>query len=339
MNDHSSNKERNLVSIIVPIYNLDPYLKRCITSLRDQTHTNLQIILVDDGSTDHSAETCDRYAKKDKRIKVIRKHNGGVSSARNAGLQAAKGNYVCFVDADDYVAPQYVELLLQSVLETNADIAVCGLQRVTDTRSLSAEAAVPGVLNGDSALARMLISDDVSEIAIWNKIFKSDLLVGVTFPTDKIYSEDVDVIYRLYRRAVKVSYIGDILYNYFQRETSVTNKGFTRDGFNSTEVADAIVEDIKINKPGLLSAAYKFRLRFTFTLLGEICRSEAPDLGSLRVLTQWARKHIGRIVTDRYVPVGGKLRLLILILGARTYVGVSRVLNRPASGSRMVAGK
>ena len=120
----------DLISVIVPIYNVEKYINRCIDSIIEQTYTNLEIILVDDGSTDNSGSICDEYAKKDNRIKVIHKENGGVSSARNVGLDTAIGQYITFVDSDDYIEKKYCEILLKTLKKQKADCVACGYNRI-----------------------------------------------------------------------------------------------------------------------------------------------------------------------------------------------------------------
>lgn len=118
----------NLISVIVPVYKVEKYIKKCIESIINQTYENLEIILVDDGSPDNCGKICDEYAKKDKRIKVIHKENGGVSSARNLGLEKSNGQYITFIDSDDWIEEEYCEILLTTLKEQNADCAICRLQ-------------------------------------------------------------------------------------------------------------------------------------------------------------------------------------------------------------------
>lgn len=124
------NTEKKLISVMVPVYNVAPYITNCLESLIHQTYTNLEIILVDDGSTDNSLEICQEYAKKDKRIKVIHKENGGLSTARNAGLDVATGDYYSFVDSDDYISTRFYEIMLNVALEHSADIVECDYNKI-----------------------------------------------------------------------------------------------------------------------------------------------------------------------------------------------------------------
>ena len=126
----------NLISVIVPVYNIEAYLRKCIDSILAQTYTNLEIILVDDGSTDNSGEICNEYAAKDARIRVIHKGNGGLSSARNTGIDIATGKYIGFVDSDDYLAPDMYEKLLGAIVNNHADISVCNVHHVDENEEL-----------------------------------------------------------------------------------------------------------------------------------------------------------------------------------------------------------
>ena len=126
--------KEELISVIVPIYNVEQYLEKCIESIISQTYKNLQIILIDDGSNDKSGKICNKYAEKDKRVVVIHKENAGVSEARNTGLDNAKGEWITFVDADDWIEEEYCQRLYNLVIETNSDVALCGYNRVVGTK-------------------------------------------------------------------------------------------------------------------------------------------------------------------------------------------------------------
>jgi glycosyltransferase involved in cell wall biosynthesis len=216
-----------LVSIIVPIYKVEPYLRRCLDSIVNQTYTNLEIILVDDGSPDGCPQICDEYAAKDERIVVIHKKNGGLSDARNAGLDICKGEYISFVDSDDWVEEQYVEILFDLLTKENADIAICSYNSFTN------EIELPQFfLNGDikyvcwdshETLTRLCAEDTPGLMAIWGKLFKRKLFDNIRFPKGKLY-EDAYVNYKLYSLADKIFYINLILCHYRVRKDSIMGK-------------------------------------------------------------------------------------------------------------------
>ena len=162
------------VSIVVPVYGVEQYIGTCIESLQAQTYENLEILLVDDGGKDASGQICDRYGAEDLRIKVIHKSNGGAASARNAGLDAATGEYICFVDGDDAVHPDYVRSLLTALTDHNADIAVCGFRHWSRTGAQPVDCNNTGEYTGQEYLLRFL--RDWSCSLLWNKIYRRDVI-------------------------------------------------------------------------------------------------------------------------------------------------------------------
>lgn len=140
---------KDLVSVVIPIYNVEKYLRKCIETVIDQTYTNIEIILVNDGSTDNSLQICNQFKEKDKRIKVINKKNGGLSDARNVGIKNAQGKYICFIDSDDFISEKYIEELHNLIVENKAQIAVCGFENVNEFgKSISKKEIISQVISG-----------------------------------------------------------------------------------------------------------------------------------------------------------------------------------------------
>lgn len=167
-----------LVSIIVPVYNVEKYIDECIRSLICQSYSNLEIILIDDASPDSCGEICDRWAEQDPRIRVIHKKNGGAASARNAGIDAATGDYICFVDSDDAVLPEYVQTLVQALEHSSADAAVCGFSFWSKAEETAcAIATLPGVYGCEEYMLRFL--QDWSCSLLWNKMFKKETIGAI----------------------------------------------------------------------------------------------------------------------------------------------------------------
>ena len=209
-----------LVSVIVPIYKVEPYLRRCLDSLVNQTYTNLEIILVDDGSPDGCPQICDEYASKDKRIVVIHKKNGGLSDARNAGLDICKGKYISFVDSDDWVDKEYIEKLINIATKENADITN-GENIKTDqiVRKQNTESTTK-TYSSQEALVHLFSQRHIAYIVSWGKIYKQNLFSTFRFPVGKFH-EDEFTTYILFGSAQKIAYTTRILYYYFQRPNSI----------------------------------------------------------------------------------------------------------------------
>ena len=175
-----------LISVIVPIYKVEKYLHKCIDSILAQTYTNLEIILVDDGSPDNCGKICDEYAAKDSRIKVIHQPNGGLSAARNAGLDIATGDYIGFVDSDDYIAPDMYEKLYNALVKNDADMAICDYQRFGNELPYDEMSLTTEVITGLQAMEKQNTVINCSFVVAWSKLYKSFIFSNVRFPVGKI---------------------------------------------------------------------------------------------------------------------------------------------------------
>ncbi|MCM1086915.1 MAG: glycosyltransferase [Muribaculaceae bacterium] len=218
-------KQEERISVIVAIYNIEAYLERCVESLLGQSYQNLEIILVDDGSTDKSGRICDMLAAKDDRIVPLHKKNGGLANARNAGLAIAKGNYIGFVDGDDWVDKDMYEKLFGGLTEQGADLAICRYRRVYrgHTEDASIDRAV--VFEGLEALQAYVEEREEYDIqnAAWNKLYRRELLEDIRFPDGKWY-EDILFATTALTHAGKCVYLDSACYNYIiDREGSIMN--------------------------------------------------------------------------------------------------------------------
>lgn len=210
----------DLISVIVPVYKVEEYLDQCVKSIVGQTYKNLEIILVDDGSPDHCPIMCDRWAEKDSRIKVIHKENGGLSDARNAGLKVATGEYVAFIDSDDWVDENLYECLLTESKKCGAQIAACNIVRVyEDGRKETGVIYQQHVFNAEQAMETLSRGDGFCAVA-WNKLYQKSLFEGVQYPVGKLH-EDEFVTYRLVDRAETLVLCQNICYYYRQRDDSI----------------------------------------------------------------------------------------------------------------------
>ena len=217
------------VSIIVPVYNVSEYLDRCLKSLTEQTYRDIEIIAVDDGSSDDSGAKCDAWARTDSRIKVIHQINKGLSGARNSGLDIATGDYLLFVDSDDYVDADYVKKLYDSVIGCKSDIAICNYLFVNEFCTEIANDNYSRYTSDTSldATDALLLFENKSYRTffdvVWNKLFRRELFDGVRFPEGVSIVEDITVMPILYHRAGKVSVIPDRLYYYVYRDESLSH--------------------------------------------------------------------------------------------------------------------
>ena len=225
---------QDLVSIIVPVYNVERYLSFCMESLLSQTYDNIEIILVDDGATDSSPDLCDRYAAEDKRVLVVHKPNGGLSSARNAGLDVAKGAYIAFVDSDDYVDPRFIEVLHNAIASSDADMSVCAIGVVDEShRNLATFELEPGVMSQEDFWGRYFVkgSSAVPEganaaVVAWNKLYSRSIFSTLRYAEKRLY-EDEYILCDVVSRCERIVATPDVLYFYLQRTGSImgTNQG------------------------------------------------------------------------------------------------------------------
>lgn len=248
--------EQKKLSVIVPVYNVAGYLERSVDSLLRQTYQNLEIILVDDGATDGSGELCDLFAQKDcQRIKVIHKKNGGLSDARNVGMQHATGDYIAFLDSDDYLHHKAYEILIHHMETLGADIAEGEYWKVTDQQE-DREYWGCGVdiCTRNQALIKMM-RWETFDISVWNKVYKRETVEGLNFPVGKIH-EDEFWTYKTYFRAKKLLHIYFPVYYYQQqRSGSILAAAFSEKNFHSTDALLERIEYVKQNAPELLDEA------------------------------------------------------------------------------------
>lgn len=211
-----------LISVIVPVYKVEPYLDKCVSSIVGQTYKDLEIILVDDGSPDRCPEICDAWAEKDSRIKVIHKKNGGLSDARNVGIAAANGEYIGFVDSDDYISPDMYELLHRRIVDDDCDIAACGFREffIESQEYYEDKSNNYNCFFDTTDAMEDLLRNKTLRTMVWNKLYSRDLLEGILFEVGKLH-EDEFFTYRVIDRSSKVSFISNPLYYYRQRSGSI----------------------------------------------------------------------------------------------------------------------
>ncbi|WP_302434788.1 glycosyltransferase family 2 protein [Roseburia inulinivorans] len=224
-------REDELISVVVPVYHVETYIERCVESLLQQTYSNLEIILVDDGGDDRCPQICDEYAKKDARIKVIHKKNGGLSDARNAGMRAASGKYLAYIDSDDYIQPDTYEKMIYALKKENADIAVCNYEAVTDQGQSITEKNQKMDIKDRTYSSQEAISNLCGPnyhywVTAWNRLYKIKIAREISFPVGKIH-EDEFTAHLFYDKAEKIVGISEPLYKYVIRENSIMTKKYS----------------------------------------------------------------------------------------------------------------
>lgn len=260
-----------LVSVIIPVYNVESYLKRCLKSVVSQSYENMEIILVDDGSTDSSPQICDDWAKKDKKIRVIHKENGGLSDARNVGMEMAQGAYLAFVDSDDVIDPDFIELLLKTAYEQKADIVECGVQRFSDencsARSEKLEKSRK-IFSPEEAMKELINDGDIRQ-HVWNKLYRRETVGDIRFPVGKL-NEDEFWTYKIIGKAERICRISEILYGYYQHPESIMGTKYGIRRLDALEAKEERMEYIERYYPGLARIA-KYNFYISCRYAGQMC--------------------------------------------------------------------
>lgn len=219
-------QENSLISVIIPIYNVEKYLEDCISSVVNQSYTNLEILLIDDGSRDSCPCICDYWAKKDSRIKVIHKKNGGLSSARNEGITIATGKYLSFVDSDDYIEPDMLRTMVEAAERNTAEMVCCGRLLVLANGEKKRMHCLEDekLYTSEQAIKEILMGRDIEEAA-WDKLYLKKLFTNIRYPEGEI-NEDIVVIGPLIEKCNCIVHVGDPFYNYRVNENSITKSKY-----------------------------------------------------------------------------------------------------------------
>ena len=323
-----------LVSVIVAVYNIEEYLPRCVDSILAQTYRNLEIILVDDGSKDQSGNICDSYAEKDRRIKVIHKKNGGLSDARNAGMNAATGEYIGFVDGDDWIEPDMYRAMYFACEKEKAQAAVCRYKQITKSGIIDGSAGNSVSLSRDEALEIYVCGDERYLIynSVWSKLFARDLVEGMRFPVGK-NSEDIMFTTRAFCRMERLVYLDEAYYNYvLDREGSIMNEkaGERRLKDEIPFWQEQIAYFREAGMPELSDkAAYHFYRRLLFYYIDFMENKKTRIFADQIVgLLRADREKIRGIYRKDYVAMGDRARMKLALLLPGAYYRAVKIYDR-----------
>ncbi len=318
------NRNEDLISIIVPVYNVEAYLDRCMHSILTQTHHNLEVILVDDGSTDASSAKCDAYAEKDSRVKVLHKPNGGLSDARNAGLMLAEGAYIGYVDSDDWIEPDMYASMYRACVDNHAQLAVCRyFQEYKDRTEAGGNGSVVPLTREE--LLKIYISgheDYIIYNSVWSKLFQRELIEGMLFPKGR-NSEDIMYTTRAFCRLERAVYLDRCLYHYvLDRVGSIMNASRAERMFGDElpfwrEHIACIREMVSPRMADL--AAYAFQRRLLFYYMD--ARNSNHRETALRLVTEIKadKDEMDRIYASGIVARGDRLRRRLFLFSPGLY--------------------
>lgn len=304
----NSINEDVLLSVIVPIYNMEKYLDRCIQSILKQTYSKLEIILVDDGSNDLSYKICEKYKSKDCRIKIYQKQNGGLSDAKNYGISKASGDFITFVDADDWIDERMYEVMLKHMKEKKADISICG--RYIEYENGKSDKWVNEKfleMNKKESLIYLNSFYDF-DMASWDKIYRKELFNNLDFPFGK-KCEDAYTTYLLFEKSDKIIYIPICFYHYFQRSGSISRNN--KLNLDYIYAAKAQMEYFIKNYPDLVFAGetnYAFSIKSIFQV--SIERKIKLD-NEFKKMIKDSKKYTKTIFTNKYISIKKKITFML----------------------------
>jgi glycosyltransferase involved in cell wall biosynthesis len=314
-----------LVSIIVPVYNVEPYLKKCVDSIICQTYDNLEIILVDDGSPDNCGKICDEYATHDERVKVIHKENGGLSDARNAGTEIAKGNYISFIDSDDFVTQNYVEYLYGLIAKHGADISTCGYLPIREngvvikSKNSLTENRVYNKENFKKMFSVMLYEENTTIYdSAWAKLYKKSLFADVQFPKGKLF-EDVRTTPQLLQKADKVIFGKEKHYFYQIRQNSIITQEFSEKNYDFINAIDEMCQFIGSNYSGMERACARRCISAIIRVLRQMVESESFDKRAANGLRRKILRKGKYLIFDMKTPKRDKFAIFALLFGIRSF--------------------
>ncbi len=309
------------ISVIIPVYNVEAYLARCVDSILSQTYGNLEVILVDDGSPDDSGSICDGYARQDSRVQVIHKPNGGLSSARNAGLDAATGEYLSFIDSDDWIEPDTYEHMMGLLDKYQAKLVSFGNYEVDGAAGEKTLGICPGkeeCITGEEMVGR-LFRWDGCDSSVCDKIFHASLFRSFRFPEGKL-SEDVAITYRIILQVDRVVMCERPVYYYFQHPHSITKQSvITEKTFHYSQHTEKIYGYIRENHPAILPQAKYLRVRALSHILLLLEQSEPEVRREFFQQYRSARKALrgltGFVLTSPWFGTKERITDLLLIVG------------------------
>ena len=320
-----NNYGNELISVIVPVYNVEQYLEKCVNSIINQTYKNLEIILVDDGATDSSGNMCDELAKSDNRIKVYHKENGGLSDARNYGVERATGDYIGFVDSDDYIDYEMYEKLYEAIKKENVDVAECSLRVI-----------YPGKIElfTDEKYYKVLGKTEyLEEYLTIKKLIKSDVAKKLVFPKGKLY-EDTYYAYDLINIANSFVLIDSPSYNYLMRENSITNSKFDPRIFDLIKIVEKFHKMTYENYPSLKEAADCRKMYAYFSVLNSILLEENYRNNEYysEILSYFKRNYIS-LLKNKYINHNRKLSVILIKLNIDLYRKVLMKYKKKIAGN------
>lgn len=319
--------DRPLISIITPVYNAEIYLDECIESILRQTYTNIELILINDGSTDNSLNICKKWENRDKRVKVINKKNEGVAIARNKGIDEAKGELIGFVDSDDTIEPEMYDVMYQDMLNTDSDIIMCNSESNIDGKKIGDRRVGYNnfEIKGRDACNRFLAYDKLFVSAVWSKLYKKDAIGSVRFMESIRLGEDYCFNGMIYPQIAKLYYEDKVLYNYRIREGSLCRLEIDEHFFDKYRVAKILKKELSVY--GFIEdiSLQKFELSTLYEILYNLCIRNS-DRKVIRIWKEKFNRQFEQVKRGEKINRKDYLKMFLLGHIPRTYTKITNKL-------------
>jgi len=305
-----------LISIIVPVYKVEPYLRKCVDSIIAQTYANLEIILVDDGSPDNCGKICDEYAERDERVRVVHKENGGLSDARNAALNIMQGEYVAFVDSDDWVLPNYIRDMYENLVKYKSDISLSGTVYVYENNKKKMVLAInnaDGLYTQREAVENLFYQKGIYPSA-YSKLYKAELFKNIRYPKGK-WNEDSAITYKIFCMCERISFSRASNYCYLQRTGSIEHSGFSPKKMDAIDIMDEMLAWIGENKPEYKNAAICRFIGMNFRIYRELIKSKGGFSGEKKRIERNIKRYRSQVAFNKKAKLKVRIACLLSYFG------------------------
>lgn len=309
--------EKPLISIILPIYNIEKYLSKCMESVLRQSYKNLEIIMVDDGSQDMCGQICEKYAKQDSRVVVLHKTNGGLSDARNFGIEYSRGDFITCIDPDDYVDVDYIDYLYMLLKKHKCKMSICQHRVHYDNGFIKDFGDIgEDVISAEKCLERMLYHD-VIDTSAWGKLYKRDLFENVKYPKGKLF-EDIGTTYALIMQCDRIAIGYESKYNYIFHNNSIVNSSFKPNKFDLMEMTDKMAKDVLKVYPNLEDAILRRRVYSRISTLNQMLNVKDFEMERKNIIS-FIKKNGVIVRKNPKTPKRDKVALLLLNINYKLY--------------------
>lgn len=322
---------RPLLSIIVPVYNVEKYIERCIKSILNQSFTNFELILVDDGSLDNCGIICDNYKKKDSRIRVIHKKNGGLSDARNAGIKIANGKYIAFVDSDDFINKYMYEILYKNAKKLDGDISICNFKIICENDGIDENILISSediqVYDRNEALNKLYGNESLQFTVAWNKIYKRKLFSNIRYDYGKCH-EDEFIIHKLIYKSNKIVSCSEKLYYYFENDESIMRRKFNVNRVDGIEAMEKRMSFFR--EKALIELEYKTQNMFLYYFFPYYykVKMELKDSNCLKKMKKQFKRNYKYLFRNPNYNLKVKIFWLIFIVNPYAFYLIWKIRNR-----------